>query len=168
VFARHMGVNAFWTGVLGSAVGLGSLTTAFLIAGRYVRLPGARLYVGGAALALLGVFMFAVCRFYPLALLALIVAGIGAAGFASMQAALVVIAAPAAMHGRVMGMVGMAIGVLPFTLLALGLVAQRTGAALALSTSSVLGLVVLALVWFLGRAMRRLDERTPDRVEQAI
>jgi MFS family permease len=160
VFAKHIGVNAFWAGVLGSAAGLGSLTSAFLIAGRYVRLAGVKLYVGGTALGLVALAAFALCRFYPLALVALIVAGTGAAGFSTMQSALVVTTAPAALRGRMMGIVSMAIGVLPFAMLALGLVAQRTGPVIALAASCIAGLGVLAAVWSAGRSMRRLDERS--------
>jgi predicted MFS family arabinose efflux permease len=145
VFADRLNVNALWTGVLAAASGLGSMLGAFLIAARAPRRRGL-IYVGGSALALVALLGFAAVPWYPAALLALLVAGAGTSGFATMQSALVMLSAGPAMRGRALGILSMAIGSLPFAMALLGLAAQRIGAPAAVAGSALLGLVGL-LVW---------------------
>lgn len=159
VFAQRLGVTAFWAGVLGSAAGLGSFISAFVIAGRFVPISGVKLYVGGAALSLVSVTAFAFSGLYPLALFALVAAGLGSSGFSTMQSALVVATTPAMLRGRMMGIVSMAIGVLPFAMLALGVVSEFTGPIIALRASGILGVAVLGVVYLVSRSMRGLDSR---------
>ena len=149
VFADRLGVNALWTGLLASASGMGSMAGSLLIAARPPRRRGLA-YVGGSVLALLGLGVFAAVASYPLALMALVVAGMGMAGFATMQGVLVMVTAGAQMRGRAMGLLSMAIGTLPFGMVLLGLVAQRLGAPAAVLGSAALGLAATA-VWSLRR-----------------
>jgi MFS family permease len=145
VFADRLDVNAFWTGVLASASGLGSMAGAFLIAALAPRRRGL-IYVGGSALALTALVAFAALTWYPAALVALVVAGIGTSGFGTMQSALVMHAAGPAMRGRALGMLSMAIGSLPFAMALLGVAAQGVSAPVAVGGSAVLGLVLM-VVW---------------------
>ncbi len=85
-----------------------------------------------------------------LALLALAVAGVALAGFATMQAVLVMAVVEPAMRGRAMGILSMAIGTLPFAMVLLGLVAQQFGASAAVLGSVVVGIAAL-LLWNLLR-----------------
>jgi hypothetical protein len=62
-----------------------------------------------------------------------------------------------------MGVAGLALGVLPFTALALGLAVRRTGPVMVLTSSNVFGLTLLALVWVFGRAMHRLGHHDAAR-----
>ncbi|HZQ36278.1 MAG TPA: hypothetical protein VFD32_10115, partial [Dehalococcoidia bacterium] len=91
-----------------------------------------------------------------LALSGLLVAGVGTAGFSTMQATLVLSVSDEAMRGRVMGVLSMAIGSLPLALFALGAIAEATGAVVAVAGSGLLGLAALALCWSLGREMRAI------------
>jgi predicted MFS family arabinose efflux permease len=145
VFADRLEVNAFWTGVLASASGLGSLAASLLIASRSPRGRG-RLYVGGSTLALALLIVFALAPWYPLALLALLCSGLGVAGFTTMQSVLVMSASTPEMRGRAMGILSMAIGTLPFAMALLGLVAQRTSAPAAVLGSATLGIAGM-LLW---------------------
>lgn len=144
VFADRLGVNAFLTGLLASAAGFGSMIGSFLIAARPPRQRG-RFYVGGAASAMLFLFLFALLDWYPGAFLALTLAGFCMSGFMTMQAVLVMTTAPAALRGRAMGLLSMAIGSLPFSMLGLGLAAQWLGAPSAVMASATLGLLTLVL-----------------------
>lgn len=145
VFADRLHVNALLTGLLASAAGFGSMIGSFLIA---ARLPARRglLYTGGAASAMLFLFLFAAVDWYPAAFLALVLAGICMSGFVTMQAALVMLTAPPAMRGRAMGLLSMAIGALPFAMLGLGLAAQWLGAPRSVMASATLGLLTM-LLW---------------------
>jgi MFS family permease len=142
VFADRMDAGAFGTGVLAGAPGLGSIIGAFFIA-RGLRLRRGLIYTGGSTFALVFLCLFAASMWYPLALAALILAGLGISGFATMQSALVMMAASDEMRGRAMGLLSMAIGVLPFAMLMLGAAAQAVGPSTAVIVSSALGLVLL-------------------------
>ncbi len=151
VFAERLGVNAFWAGLLAGAAGCGALLGSALVAAFVPGWAGRGwTYIAGAGLAMAGLLAFAFAPWYPLAWVALAVAGLGQAGFASLQGALILLAAQPEMRGRAMGVLSMAIGVLPFGMVLLGLVAQATDPAAAVSASALLGLAGLA--WWTARA----------------
>ena len=149
VFADRLEVNAFWTGLLASASGMGAMLGSFLIAARSPRQRGLA-YVGGSLVALAFLFVFAAVRWYPTALVALLLAGMGQAGFVTMQSVLVMSTTGTALRGRAMGLLSMAIGTLPFAMVLLGLVAQQVGASAAVLGSVVVGIAAL-LLWNLLR-----------------
>ncbi len=119
VFADRLDVNAFWTGLLAGAPAVGSIFATFLIA-RGLRITRGYGYVGGSVLAMTFLGVFAAANWYPVALAALMVAGLGHAGFATMQSALVMTTATDEMRGRALGVMSMCIGILPFSMLTLG------------------------------------------------
>jgi predicted MFS family arabinose efflux permease len=145
VFAERLDVNAFWTGVLAGAPALGSMSGTLLIA-RGVGPPRGRAYVGGSIVALFFLSLFAAANVYPVALIALILAGVGASGFSTMQSALVMTTATDEMRGRALGLLSMCIGVLPFAMLTLGGVAQAVGPSAGVMSGAVVGLAMMT-VW---------------------
>lgn len=148
VFAERLGVNAFWAGVLGSATGFGSLAMAFVIAAHVPHRAGRGVvYIGGSAVAMAFLLLFTFAEWYPLALVALLLAGAGQCGFGALQGALILTCSSAEMRGRAMGILSMAIGVLPFGMALLGLVAQEIGSAAAVCASTTTGLALLLLWW---------------------
>lgn len=143
VFAGRLHVNAFWAGLLAASAGLGALIAALLIAaGRRPRRGWT--YLGGSSLAMLGVFIFAVSRWYEASLLGLIVAGAGQACYSTMQGTLTLSSASAEMRGRAIGIISMGIGVLPVSLPLVGLAAQLSGPVAALASTAALGFLLLA------------------------
>ena len=124
VFADEMGVNALLAGLLASASGFGMMVGSFAWAAWPTRRRGL-LYVGGSVVAMAFLFAFAALQWYPVALVMLMAAGIGSSAFGTMQAVLVMTTAGAAMRGRAMGVLSMAIGTLPFGMI--GLRARRPG-----------------------------------------
>jgi MFS family permease len=103
VFADRLEVNPFWTGILASGPALGSIIGAFMIA-RGLALGRGRAYVGGSVVALVFLCGFALSGWYPLALVCLLLAGLGISGFATMQARPGLTSAEDAMRGRAMGL----------------------------------------------------------------
>ena len=87
---------------------------------------------------------------------ALIAAGAGTAGFATMQATLVLLSVPEEMRGRAMGLQNTAVGVLPIGMLGLGALAQVTGPGSAVSFSAGVGFVLVLLWAWRAREMRAL------------
>jgi MFS family permease len=143
--ADDLGANAFWAGLLAASAGFGSLGAASLIAANRQERRGWT-YLGGAALALSGILVFAASGQYAVALVGLIIAGAGQACFNTMQGAITLAGATPAMRGRALGIISMGIGVLPIALPLVGLAAQFVGPQAALLGTAGLGLLLLA-VW---------------------
>jgi predicted MFS family arabinose efflux permease len=149
VFADRLDVGPFLTGVLVSGMGIGMVIGSLAIAAFSSRRRGL-LYVGGAFVAMALLLGFALVPVYWIALLCLIIAGTGMAGFATMQSVLVMAAAGAAMRGRAMGILSMAIGALPIGMIGLGLAAEGIGPVAGVSLSVTIGLAAM-VVWLLIR-----------------
>jgi MFS family permease len=76
---------------------------------------------------------------------ALLMTGLGGAGFSTMQATLVYLAAPPEMRSRILGVLSMCIGTGPIGFVGLGLLADGIGAQWAVTASASLGLLCLAV-----------------------
>ncbi|MBI2760896.1 MAG: MFS transporter [Chloroflexi bacterium] len=144
VFAGRLHVDAFWAGLLAASAGVGSLTSAWLIASRRRPRRG-RTYLGGSGLAMLGVAVFAASRWYPLSTLGLILAGAGQACYNTMQGSITLSHASPEMRGRAVGIISMGIGVLPVSLTLAGLAAQAFGPVAALTGTALLGMLLLGI-----------------------
>jgi len=145
VFADKLEVGPLLTGLLGSGLGIGMVLGSLVLASRETQRRGL-IYVGGSCVSMVFLVGLALAPWYWVALLALIVAGGGMAGFATMQSALVMVAAGDEMRGRAMGALSMAIGALPIGMLMLGGVAEAIGPSAAVAISSIAGLMAL-LAW---------------------
>ncbi len=141
-FAEDLGVGPFLTGVLASALGMGTMTGAFVIA----RLQPTRrglIHIVGSLGAMAMLIVFANLSWFPAAFAALFVAGLFGSGFGTTQAALVVSLVEERRQGRALGILSMAIGALPFGMFTLGLLARRTNPQLALTISVGCGFLLL-------------------------
>jgi MFS family permease len=142
---EHLRLGPEAIGLLASMEGIGALAGALLIALLVpARLYG-RCYLGGIALYLAMVTLFALAPHPAPAGAALLLVGLGGAGFSTMQATLVYLAAPTEMRSRVLGLLSVCIGVGPIGFLHIGLLAEAIGAPWACALSGVEGLLALAL-----------------------
>jgi hypothetical protein len=82
---------------------------------------------------------------------ALLLTGLGGAGFSTMQATLVYLAAPPEMRSRILGVLSVCIGTGPIGFVWLGCLADAIGANYATAVTGVLGLLALAVTWPLWR-----------------
>jgi hypothetical protein len=105
----------------------------------------ARLFVGGVALYLAILPVFALASYPLLAGSVLLLTGLANAGFSIMQATLVYLSAPAEMRSRVFGVLSVCIGIGMIGFLHLGWLAGLIGASWAIVTTGVEGLLVLLL-----------------------
>jgi MFS family permease len=128
-------------GMDGIGAFLGAVTVAVLAKPAHYK----AIYLGGITLyfAMLPIFAFAPGPI--LAGLALLLVGVGGAGFAIMQPTLIFLATPVEMRSRVLGLLSVCIGFGPFGFLALGGLAEAFGAPAATATMGLAGLVALAL-----------------------
>jgi MFS family permease len=94
---------------------------------------------------MLMLIVFALVPSLGIAGTALVLTGFGGAGFSTMQATLVYLAAPPEMRSRILGVLSVCIGVGPIGFVALGLLADVIGAQWATTASGSAGLLCLAL-----------------------
>jgi MFS family permease len=141
----NLGLGAAGIGLLASMDGVGAFCGAILIALCARPRHFARLYVGGVAIYLLMLPIFALAS-YPLAAgTVLLLTGLANAGFSIMQATLVYLAAPPEMRSRVYGVLSVCIGVGMIGFLHLGWLAGMIGASWAIVITGGEGIAVLLL-----------------------
>ena len=141
----NLGLGAAGIGLLASMDGVGAFCGAIVIA-LCVKPPHfARLYIGGVAIYLLMLPVFALAPHPLLAASMLLLTGLANAGFSIMQATLVYLAAPPEMRSRVYGVLSVCIGVGMIGFLHLGWLAGMIGATWAIVTIGAEGLVALLL-----------------------
>jgi MFS family permease len=142
---NQLGLGAEGIGILASMDGIGAFCGAMLLT-LFLR-PAwyARAYLGGVAIYMVMLIVFALVPSPEIAGSALLLTGLGGAGFSTMQATLVYLAAPPEMRSRILGVLSMCIGVGPIGFVALGLLADAIGAQWATAGSGLVGLLCLAL-----------------------
>ena len=156
VVARdYLGVGAGLTGILISAQAIGSLAAASVIASLAVVRYHGRIFCLGLTLQLLSLLFFALSPWYPLSFIMLVLAGLGAAGYSTMQSTIILISADPEMRGTALGMLGQCIGVAAVGGLAVGVVADLFSAQAAVAMSVSLGLVLLIPAVFFSPLIRR-------------
>lgn len=103
------------------------------------------IYLSGIALYFAMLPAFAWAPGAGLAGFALLMVGIGGAGFAIMQPTLIFLATPVELRSRILGLLSVCIGLGPIGFLALGGLAEVIGASAATAAMGSAGLVMLAL-----------------------
>ena len=156
VVARdHLGVGAGLTGILISAQAIGSLAAATVIASLVVVRFHGRIFCLGLSLQLVSLLFFALSPWYPVSFLMLMLAGLGAAGYSTMQSTIILISAEPEMRGTALGMLGQCIGVAAVGGLAVGIVANFFSAQAAVAMSVSLGLILLVPAVFFSPLVRK-------------
>jgi MFS family permease len=140
----RLGLGPQGIGLLASMDGLGAFAGAVTIALLAKPAQYRAIYVGGITLYFTMLAAFAVATDPLLAGLALVLTGVGGAGFAIMQPTLVFLATPPEMRSRTLGLLSVCIGLGPLGFLALGGLAEAFGAPAATAGMGLAGLAVLA------------------------
>ncbi len=141
------GVGEVLVGVMMASEGMGAFLGALLIAALRLRRGQAVVYATACVAFLLAIQFFARSGSYDAALVILFLAGLGIAGFNTMQSAILLMASPPALRARVMGLLACAIGTMPLGVLALGALSSRLGAERALALWTLIGLLALGAVF---------------------
>ncbi|MGD9615906.1 MAG: MFS transporter [Alphaproteobacteria bacterium] len=141
----ELGASAI--GALASMDGIGAFIGVVAIAVYARPAHYTLLYVGGVAVYMAMLIVFALVPNVPVAGAALLLTGVSNAGFSVMQATLIYLAAPPEMRGRLYGVLSVCIGSGPIGFLALGVLADLIGASAATALSGAVGLGALAATW---------------------
>jgi MFS family permease len=150
----NLGLGAAGIGLLASMDGVGAFCGAIVIALCAKPPHFARLFIGGVAIYLLMLPVFALASNSSVAGFVLLLTGVANSGFSIMQATLVYLAAPPEMRGRVFGVLSVCIGIGMIGFLHLGWLAGMVGATAAIVTIGVEGLVAMLLSQRWWRAIR--------------
>jgi len=143
-------LDEFRVGLLAACEGVGAMTGAFLIAAFAQPRHFRRLYVGGLGIYLSLMIVFAQAPGPIAAGLAMMVLGLGGAGFSAMQSTLVFLNAPDAMRSRMLGVLSVCIGTGPIGFLHVGWLASVLSPTTAITIIAVEGIVALLVccyVW---------------------
>ncbi len=143
--AETLKVGPLLIGLLLATEGLGA-TTASLIIALKAR-PGGytRIFAFGSVAFLVAILMFSISPSYWMALPALLIGGFSMAGFGTMQSIIIITSTPAAIRGRVLGVLAAMIGTGPFGALIVGVLAVWWGASSAVTAMAITGLVLTIL-----------------------
>ncbi|MDI1263799.1 MAG: MFS transporter [bacterium] len=141
----HLGPEG--VGLLATMDGIGAFAGVIVLALWLTPRWYARAYLGGVVCYLIAVMVFALTQSPVLSGAALLLTGVGGAGFATMQATLVYLAAPPEMRSRILGVLTVCIGTGPIGFLWLGWLADRIGSHNATAVTGGLGLLALAATW---------------------
>jgi MFS family permease len=134
-------------GLLATMDGIGAFAGALLLALWLTPKWYGRAYLGGVISYLIMVVIFALTQSPTLAGAALLLTGLGGAGFATMQATLVYLASPLEMRSRILGVLTVCIGTGPIGFLWLGWLADRIGAHNATAVTGIMGLFAMAATY---------------------
>jgi MFS family permease len=143
VIARNiLGAGELGFGLLLSGLGAGALTGAVILAWSQ---PAGRgnVYVGGSVVLMASAAGFAWAPWYPMALAFMFLAGIGLAGFATMQPIIPLEAVSPDQRGKAMGAIVLGIGFQAIGMTVMGLIAELLGPRVAVSFMAVAGILVL-------------------------
>ena len=139
----HLGVGPELTGVLISAQSFGTLGAALAIGLiPNLRYHG-RVFCFGMAIQLVSLILFALSPWYPVSFVLLLVSGLGAAGFSTMQSTIIMMSSPPEIRGAALGVLGQCIGVAAVGGVIVGFVADYLSAQAAVAMSTGLGLALL-------------------------
>jgi MFS family permease len=141
----NLGLGPAGIGLLASMDGIGAFCGAIAIALCAKPPHFARIFIGGVAIYLSMLPVFALAPGPVFAGAVLLLTGLANSGFSIMQATLVYLAAPPEMRGRVFGVLSVCIGVGMIGFLHLGWLAGVLGATWAIMTMGAEGLVALLL-----------------------
>lgn len=141
----HLNLGPEGVGLLAGIDGVGAFLGALTIAALSRPQWYTRVYVGGVALFMAGLIAFATIPAVTLAGGALLMVGIGGAGFSVMQATLVYLHAPVEMRARLLGLLSVCIGVGPVGFFYLGLLSEVVGAQTATVALAAQGLCAILL-----------------------
>jgi len=152
--AEELNVSAFPIGLLLSSEGVGALLGSLLAAAYAKPDQFNKIYLYGSALLIVAVIAFSQSDSYTLSLATTFAAGMGIAGFTTMQATLPYVQSDPAMRARVMGVLAVCIGSGPIGMLHVGLLASWLDAPTALAIMGVEGVFAIGITMWIWKEVR--------------
>ena len=151
----HLHVGVTLVGLLVASEAIGQLVSAvFMAFTRNFQFLG-RVFISGSLGVLAVAVLFAWSPWYAFAFVVLTLGGIGQARFSTMQTSITLLAAPAEMRGRMLGLMGVCIGVgTPLGTLEMGAIAA-VSTQWAISGNAMVGILLILPVVFASPLVRQ-------------
>lgn len=153
-----LGLGPVEVGLLAGTEGAGAFVGAMFIVVFARANWFLRIYLYGTTLGLTMILLFGLSGTTLTSAMAMPIVGLGAAGFGSMQSAIIFSCAPPHLRGRLMGVLVFCIGVSPIGYFQLGLLADWLSASAAITIVAIEGLLAMALVVLLYPEVRARTE----------
>ena len=159
---QQLGLDPLLVGLLSSLEGLGAFAGALVVAIFARPQAFARIFIWGCAGYLITILYLSILAYvaggpyhsFVTASMALTVAGLFAAGFATMQSTMTYTNAPLEYRSRVFGVLALCIGTGPIGFLNVGWMAESFSLPTALLVMALEGLLVLVVLWVYGALTR--------------
>lgn len=163
VIARDvLGQGPLGLGMLGAANGFGGLVGLLLVNWSRERCSKEGIFTAGSLLGCVGLIGLSSSTSLPLSLTALVVSGVGLAGFSIMQSSIILVEATDEMRSRAMGALVLAIGAGPLGRIQGGAMAVVWGAPLAVGSMALWAVIgVIAVAWGLRGFLPAFPGRPP-------
>ena len=139
----HLDVGEGLTGLLIASQSIGTLVAAIGIGTLSGGAYHGRIFCAGLFIQLLSLVLFAFSPWYPVSFMLLLCAGVGSAGFGTMQSTIIMIAATPEVRGVSLGVLGHCIGVSAAGAVVVGQLSEYLDANVAVGISTGLGLFLL-------------------------
>ncbi len=139
----HLRVGEGLTGLLIASQSIGTFVAAIGIGIFSGSAYHGRIFCVGLFIQLVSLVLFAFSPWYPLSFILLLFAGIGSAGFGTMQSTIIMIAADPEVRGVSLGVLGHCIGVSAAGAVVVGQLAEHVDPNIAVGMSTGLGLFLL-------------------------
>ncbi len=147
VIARDvLGQGPMGLGLLGAANGVGAMMGLLLVNWSRDRRSNEAIFAGGSLVACVGLICLSLSTSFEFSLAALVLSGVGQAGFSIMQSSIILVEASDEMRSRAMGALVLAIGSGPIGRVQGGAMAALWGAPLAIGTMALAAAVGIVLV----------------------
>mgnify|MGYP001209604131 CR=1 FL=1 len=152
---EHLNAGPFFTGLLISALGVGTLVGALVLTNiGNIQYQG-RLFITGIFIQLLSALLFSLSDIYLLSYMCLFLGGLGNSLFSSMQTSIIVIEADLKHRGSVLGTLGQCIGICSMGGLIVGFWSNHFGVTNAVGINGTLGITLLAVLFLLSPLSRK-------------
>ena len=167
VFARDvLNTGPEGLGYLSAAPGVGAITGGLMMASlRRSRLSLKALAAGAVAMALLAI-LFAISRTYLFSVFILIAVGFATSIYGALQNSIPLRQGEPQMRGRIMGLLSLVVGLMPLGMMAFGIATDEIGAPAVVVGGSVIGVVLVAGLFFLVPGLRQQGRSPHNRAGQ--
>jgi MFS family permease len=161
-------VGPLLIGLLLATEGMGATVGSLIIALKARAGGYTRIYAFGSMIFLVAILLFSLAPTYWMALPALLAGGFSMAGFSTMQSIIVISSTPAAIRGRVLGVLAASIGTGPFGALIVGALAVWWGASNAVTAIAATGLTLTVLSLVIWPAFLRSSVGARDSASAVV
>ena len=163
IASDHLLVGPVLIGLLTSSEGMGNLLGATIISVKGNIRHHGRLFVGGSLVMAFMVLAVALSPFFALSFVLLLLAGVAHAGFSTMQSTMLLLASPAEIRGRIVGVNSLTNGAAQMVgPLEIGAIGNAVSITFAIGLNAALAMVMIVPLAIVTPMLKRTVEHVPE------